>query len=100
MFIHYVYALYYKGVPFYIGISCNPAERIYKHKSDGGGHPMGRFMAKIKSVSDIQIRILDKIRTNSVRKNVDCHKLEQRWVSHYKSKGFILSNKLQTFYSS
>lgn len=77
MVTHYIYVLYFKGMPIYVGISANPGQRVYEHLKDYRFKNMG-----------------------ALRKTVECHVLEQYWVMKFLKRKHKLINELVTVYRS
>lgn len=90
----YIYCLYYNEKPFYVGASNNPAARLFCHVKDNGGHPMGKFMAKIKDVCEVKMQILQAISIDINKVSGQVVKYEQYWICRFISEGHKLSNKL------
>ena len=84
MITHYIYAIYYKNEPFYIGISVNPATRLFAHfKGISGRH---------KFNPNYKISILQRIVTRSNRMCKKCYAKEQYWINRFILEGHKLKN--------
>lgn len=92
--ISYVYALYYRGIPFYIGQSVNPYKRLNKHKcscfTSNSKKTVYSFIRKVSSkeyfYTDISIRILKCVYI------YDIDKEEMKYIKFCLDKGNKLFN--------
>lgn len=68
-----IYILEKDNIPFYVGKSCNPLHRFYKHKKNFG--------------DDIKQHIIDDV------PDIEWKFWEKYWIEQFKNWGFILLNK-------
>lgn len=88
---HYIYILYHNQKPFYVGCSSNPTKRLEQHFTSGSPKLQNKLKS-IKLISNIQIVIVEKVRTKSIRICQVCSNAEQWWIIKFIKEGYVLAN--------